>query len=268
MAEGRPLELFWRRQYVPEQGMFRDAPADLALGQRLPQEGKADKGVRALPDGKGFAKDGVEYRCVCARVCLGQGGRMCACVCGAPTLPAGMAPATPPHPHPPTPPHPTPTPPSEGDFLFLGPEVFDQLDAARDTRERPDYLKNSKFNKARTGKGGRGGRASHALGPLLPAPTHQRADQRAPPCQGSYEGLRAWGIAQLVRLGSEEKKGKKKEADKRTRGGEAKVRGRRRRRRGWAGRCLPAPAPAPNRHGLHARQSVLPPLFGRCRSPP
>lgn len=136
--EGRPLELFWRRQYVPQQGMFRDAPKDLQLGTRLPEgDGKPAKGVKALADGKGFVKDGTEYR--------------------------------------------------EGDFLFVGPEVFDQLDAAQDKRERPEYLANSKFNK------------------------------------GSYEGLRAWGIAQLVRLGAaEEKKGKGKK-DAKTRGGEAKV---------------------------------------------
>ncbi len=35
--EGRPLELFWRRQYVPQEGMFRDPPADLQLGTRLPE---------------------------------------------------------------------------------------------------------------------------------------------------------------------------------------------------------------------------------------
>eukprot|EP00887_Chlorella_sp_A99_P005231 scaffold1.g5231.t1 len=182
--EGRPLELFWRRQYVPQQGMFRDAPKDLQarswralcappcllsggallvaparavgtactrrrllrLGTRLPEgDGKPAKGVKALADGKGFVKDGTEYR--------------------------------------------------EGDFLFVGPEVFDQLDAAQDKRERPEYLANSKFNKARV-----------------------YIDLR-----GSYEGLRAWGIAQLVRLGAaEEKKGKGKK-DAKTRGGEAKV---------------------------------------------
>jgi hypothetical protein len=39
--EGRPLELFWRRQYVPREGMFRDPPADLQLGTRLPEVGSA-----------------------------------------------------------------------------------------------------------------------------------------------------------------------------------------------------------------------------------
>lgn len=120
--EGRPLELFWRRQYVPQQGMFRDPPADLQLGTRLPEgDGKPEKGVKALADGKGFVKDGVEYR--------------------------------------------------EGDFLFVGPDVFDQLDEAKRDVELPEYLANSRFHK------------------------------------GSYEGLRAWGICQLVRLGAEEKKG-------------------------------------------------------------
>lgn len=35
--EGRPLELFWRRQYAPHEGMFCDPPADLQLGTRLPE---------------------------------------------------------------------------------------------------------------------------------------------------------------------------------------------------------------------------------------
>jgi DNA (cytosine-5)-methyltransferase 1 len=123
--EGRPLELFWRRQYVPQEGMFRDPPADLQLGTRLPEgDGKPEKGVKLLTGGKGFVKDGVEYR--------------------------------------------------EGDFLFVGPAVFDQLEDAKREVQLPEYLANSRFHK------------------------------------GSYEGLRAWGICQLVRLGAAEaKKGKK-----------------------------------------------------------
>lgn len=30
--EGQPLELFWRRQYDPQQGMFSDPPKDLQVG--------------------------------------------------------------------------------------------------------------------------------------------------------------------------------------------------------------------------------------------
>lgn len=37
--EGRPLELFYRRQYVPTEGMFRDPPADLQLGTRIEVRG-------------------------------------------------------------------------------------------------------------------------------------------------------------------------------------------------------------------------------------
>lgn len=44
--EGRPLELFWRRQYVPTEGMFCDPPADLRLGERLPE---ASAAVLLLP---------------------------------------------------------------------------------------------------------------------------------------------------------------------------------------------------------------------------
>ncbi|PSC75867.1 DNA (cytosine-5)-methyltransferase 1-like [Micractinium conductrix] len=127
--EGLPLELFWRRQYVPTQGMFCDPPADLQLGTRLPEgDGKPEKGVKLLADGKSFVKDGVEYR--------------------------------------------------EGDFMFVGPQVFDQLEDAKREVELPEYLKNSRFHK------------------------------------GSYEGLRAWGICQLVRLGADKKGADKKGADK------------------------------------------------------
>ena len=54
----------------------------------------------------------------------------------------------------------------EGDFLFVGPDVFDQLEDAMRDVQLPEYLANSRFHK------------------------------------GSYEGLRAWGICQLVRLGA------------------------------------------------------------------
>ena len=61
--EGGPLEYFWRRQYVPEMGMYCDPPRNLQLGTRLPEgDGKPKKGIKALEGGKGFVKDGVEYR--------------------------------------------------------------------------------------------------------------------------------------------------------------------------------------------------------------
>lgn len=58
-AEGAPLTHFWRRQYVPEEGMFRDAPVDLRLGSRLPDPDRPEAGVKV--QGKGFRKDGVAY---------------------------------------------------------------------------------------------------------------------------------------------------------------------------------------------------------------
>ncbi len=36
----------------------------------------------------------------------------------------------------------------EGDFLFVGPAVFDQLDEAKRDVELPEYLANSRFHKA------------------------------------------------------------------------------------------------------------------------
>lgn len=53
--------------------------------------------MHALADGKGFVKDGVEYR--------------------------------------------------EGDYLYLAPDVFDQLEDAAPERELPEYLANSRFHK-------------------------------------------------------------------------------------------------------------------------
>lgn len=42
-----------------------------------------------------------------------------------------------------------PSPPccSEGDFLFVGPDVFDQLEEAKREVNLPEYLANSKFHK-------------------------------------------------------------------------------------------------------------------------
>jgi DNA (cytosine-5)-methyltransferase 1 len=134
-AAGKPLELFWRRQYVPEKGMFADPPADLAarLGERLPEApAKPDAVPRALPGGAGFTKDGVEYRV--------------------------------------------------GDFLFVGPEVFDQMPEAQRDVNLPEYL-TGKFHK------------------------------------GSHVGLRAWGVGRLVKLGAASAKPAPKKGAKK--GGEA-----------------------------------------------
>ena len=112
--DGRPLELFWRRQYVPEDGMFCDAPEDLQLGKIIPEATDPDTSVYALEDSSGFVKDGVTYRV--------------------------------------------------GDFMFIAPEVFDQMPEAVQEIELPDYLAQSRYHK------------------------------------GSYEGLRAWGVCRLAKV--------------------------------------------------------------------
>lgn len=107
------LRYFWRKQYIPKEGMFRDAPP-LSLGSKLSEEdGKPVHGI--VPLNNGFIKDGVTYK--------------------------------------------------EGSYLFISPEVFDQLPGVAKEVKLPDYLKNSKFHK------------------------------------GSHSGLRAWGVAQLVKVG-------------------------------------------------------------------
>lgn len=53
-AEGRPLSYFWRRQYVPQSGMFCDPPADLGLGEKLPEVSE-ERGGRK---GKGRGRNG------------------------------------------------------------------------------------------------------------------------------------------------------------------------------------------------------------------
>jgi DNA (cytosine-5)-methyltransferase 1 len=114
---GTPLELFWRRQYVPEKGMFCDPPKNLTFGTRLAEEeDEVEAGVHALADNSGFVKDGVTYKI--------------------------------------------------GDFMFVGPEVFEQMPEASHDVQLPEYLANSRFHK------------------------------------GSHVGLRAWGIGRLVKLGA------------------------------------------------------------------
>lgn len=124
---GQPLELFWRREYVPQQGMFRDAPKELPLGTKLPEEEEeTEVEARALPDGDGFTKGGVTYRV--------------------------------------------------GDFMFVGPEVFEQMPEAQREVQLPEYLANSRFHK------------------------------------GSHVGLRAWGVGRLVKLGTASAGGSSKKA--------------------------------------------------------
>jgi DNA-cytosine methyltransferase len=139
-SDSSSLRYFWRKQYIPKEGMFRDAPP-LSLGSRVSEEdGKPVHGVVPLNDG--FIKDGVTYK--------------------------------------------------EGSYLFISPEVFDQLPGVAKEVKLPDYLKNSKFHK------------------------------------GSHSGLRAWGVAQLIKVGGTieekedenvaEKKRKKGACSKNTKG--------------------------------------------------
>lgn len=124
---GEPLQLFWRRQYVPEKGMFCDPPKSLAFGTRLDEEeDEIEAGVRALSDNTGFVKDGITYKI--------------------------------------------------GDFMFVGPEVFEQMPEANHDVQLPEYLANSRFHK------------------------------------GSHVGLRAWGIGRLVKLGAAASKKTTREA--------------------------------------------------------
>ena len=127
---GAALELFWRRQYIPQEGMFRDLPRELTLGTRLTEEEDdeeededddeendvVEQGTHALADGNGFVKEGVAYHI--------------------------------------------------GDFMFVGPEVFEQMPEAQRELTLPEYLSNSRFHK------------------------------------GSHVGLRAWGVGKLVKLGA------------------------------------------------------------------
>lgn len=59
---GKPLEYFYRHQYLPMQGMFRTLPADLGLGSYV--EPPAAPVELALTKG-GFIKADVEYKCAC-----------------------------------------------------------------------------------------------------------------------------------------------------------------------------------------------------------
>jgi hypothetical protein len=60
---GRPGRCFYRHLYLPGQAMFAALPADLGFGAYAepPQQPVQ---LALLPDGTGFIKEGVEYRCV------------------------------------------------------------------------------------------------------------------------------------------------------------------------------------------------------------
>ena len=121
-GEGKPLQFIWRRQYIPEKGMFCDLPKDLKFGERLSEDSDESpvEGVQSLPDGAAFVKNGVTY--------------------------------------------------TIGDYVFVSPGTFDQLQGAIRDVQLPDFLANSKFHK------------------------------------GSHEGLRAWGIGQLISISKKKSK--------------------------------------------------------------
>jgi hypothetical protein len=55
---------FYRHLYLPDQAMFAALPEDLGFGAYAEPPQQAVQ-LAALPDGAGFIKDGVQYRCVC-----------------------------------------------------------------------------------------------------------------------------------------------------------------------------------------------------------
>ena len=124
------LQMFWSKEYVPEEGMFRDIPSDVSdpakLGKLLKEvSGGAavkvavsdsdDEEPLATATEDGVIIDGTEYKV--------------------------------------------------GQFVFVGPDVFDQMPEAVRDLEVPSYLKNSRHHK------------------------------------GSHEGLRAWGIGRIAKVG-------------------------------------------------------------------
>ena len=125
------LEMFWSKEYVPEEGMFRDISSDVSdpskLGKLLKEVSTSSNATKvAVSDSDdeeplatatedGVIIDGTEYKV--------------------------------------------------GQFIFVGPDVFDQMPEAVRDLEVPSYLKNSRHHK------------------------------------GSHEGLRAWGIGRIVKVG-------------------------------------------------------------------
>lgn len=55
-------EHFWRREYVPLQGMFRDAPLDLKLGTFLRSNAEKSNHVGEVTDTNAVTVDGVNYK--------------------------------------------------------------------------------------------------------------------------------------------------------------------------------------------------------------
>jgi len=114
------LEMFWSKEYVPEEGMFRDI-ADMNLGQILKEvSDEGEEEFYAVSTKNGVCVNGMQY--------------------------------------------------DVGQFVYVYPDVFDQMPEANREYEMPSYLSNARFHK------------------------------------GSYDGLRAWGIGQLVKAGKKSDK--------------------------------------------------------------
>lgn len=114
------LEFFWSKQYVPEEGMFKDI-GNIELGTIL-KEDDTDEGddFIALTTDDGVVIDGISYR--------------------------------------------------TGQFVYVYPDVFDQMPEAVRKVEVPSYVSNARFHK------------------------------------GSHGDLRAWGIGRLMKVGKKSQK--------------------------------------------------------------
>lgn len=118
-AKKGSLEFFWSKEYVPEEGMFKDA-SKLDLGNILSEMEHEEEDIPALATDDGVIINKVEY--------------------------------------------------SKGQFVYVYPDVFDQMPEANREYEVPKYLSNARYHK------------------------------------GSYDGLRAWGIGRLVKVGKQASK--------------------------------------------------------------
>jgi hypothetical protein len=61
VSAGQQPELFYRHWYRPDHGMFCALPDDLGLGSFQADPAPPTE-LAALPDNKGFIKEGVEYK--------------------------------------------------------------------------------------------------------------------------------------------------------------------------------------------------------------
>ena len=62
IRDGKEVEYFWRSLYLPEKGMFCEAPTQLSLGTIIKETDVCDEASYCLSDGSGFVKEGVTYK--------------------------------------------------------------------------------------------------------------------------------------------------------------------------------------------------------------